>query len=439
MGTIELPKPIVESAQPNGRFGWITQNLGSHAREYGGTFATEFTVLASQLLVYKLAALFLGKTGFSEYAVARRTISLIYPLPLLGIAVALPRYVAHAVGAGNGVRTAKYFGAAVWCMGLGLLVSVVLMNAFPGMFAVVFFAGRQYANLVLPLSLLLIGLVLHTLVYSYFRGCLKMRRANLLQFVNFGMVPLAAFLISSGSVQSVLLALGILTTLVACAALAFTPLRHAGVHVIPEAKELLRYGVQRVPGDFALMALFTLPATFVAHLRGVQEAGYVAFGISVLNMVGAMFTPLGLILLPKAGKMFASGSHDELREHVWTLAKLTMICSSVMAVGLSLFAHPLIRFYLGSNFEEVASIVRIILLGGVPYCLYLVLRNVVDAFHEMPMTTLILGVALLAFIVGAALAHALFPTAIGIVTALLIALVAVGGLISKQALKVLGT
>src|ERR1700674_64004 len=92
------------------RFSWISEAMQSHAREYGSTFATEFTVLACQLLTYKLAAHFLGKTGFAEYAVARRTISLIYPVPLLGVAVALPRYVAHAIGGGNGDRKKRYFG-----------------------------------------------------------------------------------------------------------------------------------------------------------------------------------------------------------------------------------------------------------------------------------------------------------------------------------------
>src|SRR5438132_6367918 len=93
MATIDIPKPSTPSSGTNARFAWITENLGSHVREYGGTFATEFTVLACQLVTYRLVAHFLGKTGFAEYAVARRTISLVYPIPLLGVAVALPRYV----------------------------------------------------------------------------------------------------------------------------------------------------------------------------------------------------------------------------------------------------------------------------------------------------------------------------------------------------------
>jgi O-antigen/teichoic acid export membrane protein len=358
-------------------------------------------VLLCQLLTYKLAAHFLGKSGFSEYAVARRTISFIYSLPLLGLAVALPRYVAHAIGAGDGPRSGRYFGAAVWCAGLGLLACVILMNAFPGTFAYLFFASKEYASLVLPLSLLLIGLVLHCLVYSYFRGQLAMGRANLLQLVNFGIVPLAAFVFFHSSVHAVLTVLGMLTSLVAAVGLAFAPLGHIADRILPEAKELLRYGVQRIPGDFGQMALFTLPVTFVAHSSGVQEAGYVAFGISVLNMIGSMFAPFGLILLPKAGRMLAGGDHAELRRHVFQLAKVTVFVSVTLALFLEIFAGTLIKLYLGPNFSEAVFDLRILVLAALPFCLYMVLRNLVDAFHENAVNTRNILFALAIFLAGA--------------------------------------
>jgi O-antigen/teichoic acid export membrane protein len=398
MATADTPKLSVSSAGSDARFSWITENWGSHVREYGGTFATEFTVLACQLMTYKLAAHFLGKTGFAEYAVARRTISLIYPVPLLGVAVALPRYVAHAIGGGKGNRKERYFGAAVWCMGLGLFSCVLLMNLLPGVFAYVFFAGRSYADLLFPLSILLVGLVLHTLAYSYFRGAQTMGRANVLQVVNYGIVPFVAFLFFRNNVRSVLTALGVLSTLVAGVALAFAPLRHAAEDVTSEAKDLLRYGVPRVPGDFVQMALLTLPVTFVAHFSGVQAAGYVAFGMSVLNMIGSLFSPLGLILLPKASRMLAAGDLGDLRSHVTQIVKITLWISVLLVVSLEFTAGQLIRLYLGPNFSEAAGFLRLLVLAAVPFSLYCVLRNLVDAFHQGAVNARNLVVAFVAFL-----------------------------------------
>jgi O-antigen/teichoic acid export membrane protein len=398
MGTIDIPKPSAPSTEANSPFTWVLEGLGSHAREYGGTFATEFTVLACQLLTYKLAAHFLGKTGFSEYAVARRTISLIYPLPLLGMAVALPRYVAHAIGGGNGDRKERYFGAAVWCMGLGLLTCVLLMNLFPGVFAYFFFAGREYANLVPPLSALLVGLVLHTLVYSYLRGCLAMRRANLLQLINYGIVPLTAFALFSSSLRSVLLAMGILATVAASVALILTPIHRAAERVMPEAKELLNYGLQRVPGDFSQMALFTLPTVIVAHVDGIQTAGSVAFGISVVGMIASVFSPVGLVLLPKASWMLAAGASREIALHVRQIGWVTVLFSLSITFLLAIFAPSLIALFLGPGFGHVTASVRVLVWGAVPFSVYYVLRGIIDAFHQSGINTRNLIFALLSLV-----------------------------------------
>ena len=391
MGTIDMPKPGAPSAGAGARFSWIAANLGSHAREYGGTFATEFTVLACQLLTYKLAAHFLGKTGFAEYAVARRTISILYPIVLMGLGVALPRYTAYAVGRRDEKSKAGYLGATLWCVGLSALVCLAILNAFPGGMAYLFFGSREYARLILPLSLVVAGSALHAIAYSYFRGVLNMRAANLLQFVNHGLVPLTVFTFYSRSVTALLMALGVSSIAVAGAALLFTPWKAVLVDNRRQVKELLRFGIQRVPGDFILMALFALPATFVAHKSGIQAAGFVAFGISMINVIGSFFSPFGLILLPKAGELLAAGRNGELRHRVWVLTKITLVVSAVLALGIAIGADALIRAYLGPDFKDGAGILRVLLLAAVPYSLYTVVRNVIDAFHELGITTMILA------------------------------------------------
>jgi O-antigen/teichoic acid export membrane protein len=165
-------------------------------------------------------------------------------------------------------------------------------------------------------------------------------------------------------------------------------------------KELFRYGVQRVPGDFFLMALFTLPATIVAHVYGVERAGFVAFGISIVSMIGGVFAPVGLVLLPKATAMLAEGSHQDLRTHLGWIIRITLGCSAAITL-LGWIAIPtVIRLYLGSGFEQVALFTRILLLSAVPYCLYLVVRNLVDAYHEYGITAAILGGGVVFFLGG---------------------------------------
>lgn len=388
------------SATASTPISWITENLGTHVREYGSTFATEFTVLACQLLTYKLAAHFLGSTGFSEYAVARRTISIMYPVVLLGLAVGLPRYVANAAGRRDEESKARYLGAALWCIGLSVLVCVVLLNVFASGLAYLFFGSREYASIILPLSLVVAGSALHAIVYSYFRGMLEMRAANLLQFVNLGLVPVAVFLLFGQSFQFLLSALGISLFAVATVALLFTPWKAVAKDNHAQVVELLRFGIQRIPGDFILMALFALPATVVAHKSGIRAAGFVAFGISMLNVISSFFSAFGLILLPKAGALLSAGKGVELRRQVWLLTKITLVISSVLAVGIAIGAEMLVRLYLGPDFTAGVGILRLLVFAAVPYSLYTVLRNVIDAFHELGVTTVILLAGFGVFCVG---------------------------------------
>lgn len=367
-------------------------------REYAGTFAAEFAVLACQIIVYKLAARFLGTLGFSEYAIARRTISLLQPVMMLGIAVGLPRYIAMAEGHGNDPRARRFFGAAAECVGLAVAVAIISLSIWPQWFAYLFFGHREYGFLVRPLALILAGLSSHALVYSYLRGRMAISKANLLNLVNLGFVPVVVFIFFRESAAEVLWTLGAGWTGVALAALCFTPILSVTHDVRVEAKELLAYGLQRVPGDFALMGLLAFPALLAAHSRGIEPAGYVAFGISITNMIAAMFAPVGIILLPKMSRNIGIGNFGEIRKEVkligWSTAGLSL---ALVAIGEAC-TQPAIRIYLGENFLSAIGPVRIVLLAAVPLALYYALRSAIDAFHRKAINTINLGIAFAVFV-----------------------------------------
>ena len=84
---MRLPAIEVESVATPRRWSLLglAEDVVKQGPEYASTFITQFADLACQILAYKLAARFLGKQGFSEYAVARRAISTIYPVSLLDL------------------------------------------------------------------------------------------------------------------------------------------------------------------------------------------------------------------------------------------------------------------------------------------------------------------------------------------------------------------
>ncbi len=382
MATVETPNVVAERS----RAGWLSEVARAQIKEYAPTFLTEFAVMASQIVVYKLAAYFLGKQGFSEYAVARRAISTAYPIALLGFGVGLPRYIAISKAEERGEQGNRFFGATLWCVGSVAVLLVSLINLLPSRAAYLIYGNESYKAFAFPVSLIVFGLVLHAVVYSYFRGHLLMGRANFLQFTNLAIVPLLGFVGTQDAV-AVLTRIGLLCITVSLTGLLFTPWKQAGLKAFAEAKLLLRYGLPRMPGDLALAALLSLPAFVVAHRVGVQEAGYVAFGTALLGIVGAVFAPIGLILLPKASGLIARGAHEELKSHISTVLQLSLVVSALLTLLAETFAGPLLGIYLGKNFVETSQTVRLVMLGAVPYAVYTALRSAIDARHFRAVNT----------------------------------------------------
>ncbi|MCC7303162.1 MAG: hypothetical protein IT233_11015 [Bacteroidia bacterium] len=373
--------------------------------DYTITFFTEFLVLAAGVLVYRLAATMLGESGFSEYAVVRRSISFIQPVVMLGVGVGLPRYVAYAMEGKAGASPGDYLKASFRITLLTTILFVVIALLFKDFLAQLFFGNEAYSGLILPLCVCISGLVLHSLVYSFFRGRIKMIAANLIQAFNLGIVPLAAFYFAQ-SVTDVLLFTGIawfitggmvfIAQLLISGGGAYGSGKGAG-------KELFSYGIRRVPGDMLLMALLSFPAFLAANSYddSLEIAGQVAFAMSLLNMAGAAFAPVCLILLPQTSRILASSDFPQLKRIFRQLTFLTLaLCGCGILVTVP-FMDILLRWYLGEAAPELVSICRLVLFASIGYCLYISLRSILDAFYFKAVNSANILIAFLFFLAGA--------------------------------------
>jgi O-antigen/teichoic acid export membrane protein len=407
---------------------------GYRSSDYAGTFLTEFCLVLSQIAIFKLAALFLGPQGFSEFAVVRRTATSVAPLLLLGLGVVLPRCIAF-----EQVRNEKqgaYFGAALQIVVPLVAVSVATLNFFRERAALLIFGTPGYSTYMTPLSFMFVGVCLHTLLYAFFRGQTTMRWANWLQVVNMAVVPPAAFAIFPTDSYRLLLAIGIGWCLVVVLALPLTPISLVMVFRRAEMKELIHLGVQRVPGDFIQMAIFTFPVLLVAHRQGVQSAGYLSFAISVLAMTGSVFTPISLVLLPKASRMIAAGKIDALRMHVFRVSWMCMGIAILMVVTIEGAASSIVTVYLGPKFSDILPYLRLVMLGALPFGFYCWLRGLVDAFHRKGVNTLNNAIAFLFFAAFSMLDFAFTGWWI-VPTALVLSLTVLGMLTLREAKRIL--
>jgi O-antigen/teichoic acid export membrane protein len=366
-------------------------------KDYILTFITEFTILGSGLLVYRLAANILGKEGFSEYALVRRTISFLLPGLILGMGVAIPRYIGYSYS--NFKKANTYFIAGFAILFFVILIFSLLINLFQKNFAFLFFGDSKYYYLVFPINIMVIGLIFHSLCYGYFRGNLSMIKANFLQLINMGIVPFLVFFLKD-NLKEIILLNGLIIILVSFIFLTMIlkNITFERNEIYTNLKELIAYGIQRVPGDFGLSGLFSLPSTITAHISGVTIAGYVAFGTSLLNMVGAGFAPLGLILLPKASRLVANKDFKILKTYIIKILKITFILTVLGIVFFEIFADKIILIYLDTLNYDLLIITRIIIIASICYTIYVAMRSIIDAYYVKAINTKNIFISLIFFL-----------------------------------------
>jgi O-antigen/teichoic acid export membrane protein len=357
-------------------------------RDLAVTTATQVIIFFSMLFVISLVGRLLGAALLGEYLLVRRVVSWLMSGILLGLGVALPRYVAHTVGHSDGAPE-KYFAATLVSLstiagGLGLCLT--LWQPF---FARVLFGSDGMKHLLLPLSLLILGMAVHGAVYGYYRGILAMGVANALQCCNSALVPLlaVALLFAKHSVALIVDVMGLATlgtSLLFAAPLVRPLLSIDALELRQYAWDLLKYGVLRVPGDFAGSALFALGPVIATHYLPLSQVSYLLLGISMLTATSVSVSPLGQVLLSKVSMMLADNRLGAVQERLQHLLGAVLELSTFGCVQIVIFADSVIRLWVGSYYLERIGVVRAVVLT-VPFYLFCVsLQSVIDAASVKP-------------------------------------------------------
>lgn len=358
------------AAQPSDRL--------TRRRDYLTTFAAEGLFILSYLLVFRLVADTFGPRGFGEYALARRTLAFLLPLGAIGLDIAIARFVAYAAGRENEQRA--YLPAALGLLAIAVGMQALVLLLFQGFWADLFFGSPAYSALVPPLAVLVGGNGLFAVAYGNFRGHLRIVEANALRVLVHAVLPAGAALMVRGSVAELLYVIGIGWAVLSAVALALTPMSLD--RPVERAAELARYSLPRVPGDLLALVLFAVPGIIVAHVSDITVAGQVAFGVAALGMIASAVYPAGFVLLPVASRLIAAGSISQLRTQVFVMARIIVALIIAGIAVFEVFAPQIVGIYLGPSFATSVSVLRVLMLGALPWGLYIALRSVIDARHR---------------------------------------------------------
>ena len=334
-------------------------------------FITEAIVLIAFFIIYRLIAKNFGPEGVGEYSLVKRVIGFLQPVLLLGLWVGLPRYIAMAE---DKEQRSSYIKAGGLTVATATFVFLIFVNLFKDYFAKIFFGTTNYSNLVLPFSLFLAGLTLHTLIYSYFRGQLLTKAFNILQVINLALVPIGILIFFKDiSIEKLISLIGISTFVIAFVFALyfikefFVPIKKW--QFTNSLKELLHYSFPRFIAGFVYAAFLSLGPIFATHFASIQEVGYLSVSQSLLGVTGVAVAPLGLILLPKVSNMIAQKRTEEIKESLNYLIGATVQLSIFIFFQLIIFTDVIIKYWLGPEFINAIPIMRII-FGSIIFYLF---------------------------------------------------------------------
>jgi O-antigen/teichoic acid export membrane protein len=367
-----------------------SSNLGSHwlalhpmARDVGLTALTTGALLIATPLIVALFGRILGAAALGEYLIVRRTGTWGYNCAELGLSIAVPRYVAM-VPPSRVEERARYLTVALGACLLATACIALFVISAQRLFARLLFDDPQRIYLIAPLVLILTALVFHSLVYGYYRGCLDMVRANLLQLINMALVPVVAVLVLC-SFKSVSLIVNVMAVgMIACTSVFTVSIirqaRRAGFSQIAAcAGELVRFGFPRAAGGIARSGMLAAVAVFAAHYVSMTRVSYLLLGISLLMVMEAAISPLGVVMLSKATRMLSDHRKAEIQCALRYLILAVFELSLMAVVQLEIFADSAIRIWVGAPFLAATGVIRLVLLSAPFDLIYVAAASFIDA------------------------------------------------------------
>jgi O-antigen/teichoic acid export membrane protein len=102
-------------------------------------------------------------------------------------------------------------------------------------------------------------------------------------------------------------------------------------------------------------------------------------------------------------------------------------------IAIEIFAQQIVRLYLGPQFVPATTLLRVIIMGALPWGLYVTLKSVVDARHVRAINTRNMLIAVIGFGVTAISLRLVWPSSMAVVVAFVCSLYVLGILTIRQA------
>jgi len=227
--------------------------------------------------------------------------------------------------------------------------------------------------------------------------------ANVIQILNAGIIPLISILIFNKSLSHILYSMGILwiissaphSIIILNKSIQITKKKYVFIKSI---KTLFSYGFPRVIGEFAMFGFFSIPVIYSAHKVNLEYSGFLSLSFSFFQLFATSYSFIGILMLPTVSRNLLDDKFLTIKKRIDLILLISIFINVLYIIFSFLFLEKIILLFFGSEYLESNMITLKLLYGLIPYIVFFLLRDVLDAISEFPSNSINLSLSLFVMI-----------------------------------------
>lgn len=384
----------------------IKEKLNSGmGRDVVWTFSIQILIMLCSFVINKLLASRLSIDDFGQYNVIKRSVQVLSFVMLAGVGIALPRYIPLYRNGTPPRRIAPLLGASlVYIIGVSLAVFLGCMAFSTQMQDIVIGEGGNMNLLLIALAYAFI-LALAQYAFAYYRGIGDFKWYNGTQLTMQLAIIVPLVLLPVLTVKGVFVSWLVITA-VLVVFFGWSPVKKVISHIpspsslLESLRTIVKYSSGRLVADFFQFTLAAFPLIYISNTQGLQPTAYYSVGITFVTMVTPVFSFMGIILLPYVSQSIAKNEMKSANRFITRLFLLYMGSSAFITLVFYLFISFLTTLFFAESYLVTTDLSRIMILAILPQAAYMLYRNTIDAVSVIPYNAIILGICILAMVVG---------------------------------------
>jgi O-antigen/teichoic acid export membrane protein len=159
-------------------------------------------------------------------------------------------------------------------------------------------------------------------------------------------------------------------------------------------KDLMVYGIPRIPSGFLLNMILSVDTFFVGSLISITDAGYYGVATTLLGIAAGSIAPIGTVAFPLFSELIGREARYEVKRYLTSLLSFALYVGFFVASVTAVLARPIVLVLYTQAFSPAITPLAVVMIGAFFYALYIALRGFVAAYTVKPVLVYFLGLGL---------------------------------------------